>query len=53
MVAHIFFEGARSYYDLDGFWDDVPEESIDEEASLALLKEAVAARAEAKSQAAL
>ena len=53
VVAHIFFEGARSYYDLDGFWDDVPEESIDEEASLALLKEAVAARAEAKSQAAL
>ena len=31
VVAHIFFEGARSI-DLDGFWDDVPE-SIDEEAS--------------------
>ena len=53
VVAHIFFEGARSYYDLDGFWDDVPEESVDEKASLALLKEAIAARVQAQKEAAL
>ena len=53
VVAHIFFAGARSYYDLDGFWGDVPEESVDEKASLAILKEAIAARTAAQKEAAL
>ena len=53
VVAHIFFEGARSYYDLDGFWDDVPEESVDEKASLALLKEVIDARVQAQKEAVL
>ena len=53
VVAHIFFEGARSYYDLDGFWGEVPEQSIDETASLNLLKEVQEARRANNDQAAL
>jgi ribosome-associated protein len=53
VVVHIFFEGARSYYDLDGFWVDAPSETIDEAASLALLKEVIAARVEERKPAAL
>ena len=53
VVAHIFFEGARTYYDIDGFWSDAPEESFDEATSMGQLKEAQAARQESKDQAAL
>lgn len=53
VVVHIFFEGARSYYDLDGFWAEVPSETVDEAASLALLKEVIAARVEERKEAAL
>ena len=53
VVAHIFFEGARSYYDLDGFWGDVAEESLNEEEALALLKKTIAERGPEKEQAAL
>ena len=53
VVAHIFFEGARTYYDLDGFWGEVPEESFDEATSMGQLKEAQAAREASKDQAAL
>ena len=53
VVAHIFFEGARTYYDLDGFWEEVPEQSFDEASAMSKLKEAQALRQSTKDQAAL
>ena len=53
VVAHIFFEGARSYYDLDGFGGEVPEHDFDEAESMTHLKAAKEARQVAKDQAAL
>lgn len=38
VVVHVFFEGAREYYDLEGYWQDAPEIEVDEARGLAILK---------------
>lgn len=38
-IVHIFFSGARDYYDLEGFWSKVDRVEIDEELGQSWLKE--------------
>ncbi len=37
VIVHIFFEGARQYYDLEGFWSDAPRAELDIEAGATIL----------------
>jgi len=36
VVAHIFHEGSRFFYDLEGLWSDVPREAVGEAGAAAV-----------------
>ena len=38
VVVHCFYESARGYYDLEGFWSDAPRLDLDEAKAIASLR---------------
>lgn len=38
LVVHVFLDGAREYYDLEGFWSDGKSVALDEEGAIRILE---------------